>query len=427
MVLVGARWSTTTAGGRRPRRPPRFGGLRRFAGRGAHPARLRRRPVRRCCPHAAGHLRRDRARCSGGGDRHRQPQPRRDNGLKVVGADGAQVGPPHDAAIEAWTERPDPTPRPPGHVRPLPVAGDLAEQFVARALRLAGPMEHPPHVVYTAMHGVGATLLEDVLGSAGLRSVRAVESQRRPDPDFPSVERPNPEEPAALERLLAAARRGDDELALALDPDADRLAVAVPVPGAAATAPWRVLTGDEVGALLASFLLGRGTGGDRLVCSTIVSSQLVGRICAAAGDPPRGDPDRFQVARAAGTRPTRPDPGALLRGGDRLRRRPGRPRQGRRHRRRRGVRPGLGAQRARSQRARRARRPRSHPRCVRDPQRRRPPHGRPRRRSTSSNDAGTAPARRPDGPRTDRRPVSSGGGWTTAPGSSVDARGPSRG
>ena len=209
--------------------------------------------------------------------------PAGDNGLKVVGADGAQVGPPHDAAIEAWTHRPDPTPRPPGQVRPLPVAGDLAARFVARALRLAGTMEHPPRVVYTAMHGVGAMLLEDVLASAGLPSIRAVESQRRPDPDFPSVERPNPEEPAALERLLAAARRGDAELALALDPDADRLAVAVPVPGSDPSTPWRVLTGDEVGALLTSFLLGRGTGADRLVCSTIVSSQLVGRICAARG------------------------------------------------------------------------------------------------------------------------------------------------
>ncbi len=268
-------------------------------------------------------------------------------------------------------------------------------------------------------------LLEHVLGLAGLRSPPP-SSPSAARPGLPDRERPNPEEPAALERLLAAARRGR------------RRARPRTRPRCRPARGGRPRTGVGPHHALAGAHRRRGRSAARLVpVGARHRHRPVGllddRVLTARGSdlrrpggPPRGDPDRLQVARTAGARPTGPDPGALLRGGDRLRRRRGRPRQGRRHRRGGGVRPGLGAQRARSRRARRARRPRPHPWCVRDPQRRRPPHGhhgvdrRPARRWDRSGG-------RPGGPRTDRRPVSSGGGWTTAPGSSVDAREPSRG
>src|SRR5690606_13848387 len=108
-----------------------------------------------------------------------------------------------------------------------------------------------------------------------------VASQARPDPDFPTVAFPNPEEPGAMDLALAAAAeaRPRPDLVIANDPDADRCAVGVPDPQAAGG--WRMLRGDEVGALLATHLVRKDVRGT--FATSIVSSSLVGKIAAAAG------------------------------------------------------------------------------------------------------------------------------------------------
>jgi phosphomannomutase len=128
---------------------------------------------------------------------------------------------------------------------------------------------------------------------AGFASPHVVAAQAEPDPDFPTVAFPNPEEPGALDLALADARRLGAELVLASDPDGDRLAVAVPEPAAGpegaagGVGGWRVLTGDQLGALLGASLLERTAlqpaPQARVVASTIVSSTLLAKIAAAAG------------------------------------------------------------------------------------------------------------------------------------------------
>jgi len=139
-------------------------------------------------------------------------------------------------------------------------------------------------VVYTPLHGVAAGLALRAIERAGFPPPHVVAAQADPDPDFPTVAFPNPEEPGTLDLALAEARRLGADLLIANDPDGDRLALAVPergVPGG-----WRVLTGDQVGALLGAYLLER-TAGDpepdhRLVATTVVSSTLLSKIAAAA-------------------------------------------------------------------------------------------------------------------------------------------------
>ena len=103
--------------------------------------------------------------------------------------------------------------------------------------------------------------------------------QAAPDPDFPTVAFPNPEEPGAMDLLLALAADVGADVALANDPDADRLGAAIPTPDGG----WRRLTGDELGWLLADHILRHTTGADRLVVTTLVSSSLLGRMAEAAG------------------------------------------------------------------------------------------------------------------------------------------------
>jgi phosphomannomutase len=138
------------------------------------------------------------------------------------------------------------------------------------------------NVVYTPMHGVAGQLMLRALRLAGFAAPHVVAAQAEPDPDFPTVAFPNPEEPGALDLALADARRLGADLVVASDPDGDRLAVAVP-----AVEGWRMLTGDQVGALLGASLLERTAGQRapeaRLVASTVVSSTLLAKIAAAAG------------------------------------------------------------------------------------------------------------------------------------------------
>ena len=138
--------------------------------------------------------------------------------------------------------------------------------------------------IYTPLHGVAGDLALRAFEQAGFPPPDVVEAQAHPDPDFRTVAFPNPEEPGTLDLALAQARRSGAELVLANDPDGDRLAVAVP--DDSAPGGWRMLTGDQVGALLGAYLLGRDSGDPArkpLVATTIVSATMLASIASAAG------------------------------------------------------------------------------------------------------------------------------------------------
>lgn len=207
--------------------------------------------------------------------------PPEDNGYKVYASNGAQIVPPLDGAIAAAIEAVGPLADVPlGDVEDAdPVPREIRQRYVEAVLALrVHPEGSPIPTVYTAMHGVGSELLGVVFAAAGRERI-PVPEQALPDPAFPTVKFPNPEEPGALDRALAVARARGAKLVIANDPDADRLAVAVPD-----GAGWRQLTGNQVGCLLAEDLLAHGPRlGDRLVATTIVSSRMLARIAADHG------------------------------------------------------------------------------------------------------------------------------------------------
>ena len=135
-------------------------------------------------------------------------------------------------------------------------------------------------VAYTPLHGVGLDTLLRAFARAGFAEPAVVAAQAQPDGAFPTVPRPNPEEPGVLDLLMAEGDRSGADLLLANDPDADRLAAVIPGPAGG----WRVLTGDEIGALLADHRLRHESQpGRRLLVTTVVSADLLGRMAAAAG------------------------------------------------------------------------------------------------------------------------------------------------
>ena len=216
--------------------------------------------------------------------------PAADNGYKLYLSDGAQVIPPADAEIEKRIAGLGPLARVPVAAAGSPLitrhGDEIAEAYLAAIVAAAGPAVTGAaelSVVYTPMHGVAGQLMLRALRLAGFAAPHVVAAQAEPDPDFPTVAFPNPEEPGALDLALADARRLGADLVVASDPDGDRLAVAVPDPAVG----WRVLTGDQVGALLGASLLDRTAGQAapeaRLVASTVVSSTLLSKIAAAAG------------------------------------------------------------------------------------------------------------------------------------------------
>jgi phosphomannomutase len=202
--------------------------------------------------------------------------PREDNGYKVYLGDGSQIAPPVDAAIAAQID----LARAAGAVELADsgwqvLTGDLVEDYVAAAAALADPAGHRDlRVAYTPLHGVGREVLESVFNRAGFATPVVVSAQAEPDPDFPGIAFPNPEEPGALDAVMELAESCGADLVLANDPDADRCAV-----GAKGSAGWRMLTGDEVGTLLAAHLIQRGVAGT--FATTIVSSTWMARVCAA--------------------------------------------------------------------------------------------------------------------------------------------------
>jgi phosphomannomutase len=213
--------------------------------------------------------------------------PPRDNGYKVYLGDGAQIVPPADGEISARIDAVGPLPSVPRASTGVTSMGDdLVEDYVAGALasvsrESGGTGPRDLGIVYTPLHGVGRDLVVEVLSRAGFPAPHVVPRQGAPDPDFPTVAFPNPEEPGALDLALAQAAAEGADLVVANDPDADRLAVAVPDPGA--PGGWRPLSGDEIGVVLADWLLAGGSGDDRLVATTVVSSSMLARLATARG------------------------------------------------------------------------------------------------------------------------------------------------
>ncbi|WP_399897314.1 phospho-sugar mutase [Streptomyces sp. BBFR51] len=218
--------------------------------------------------------------------------PPRDNGYKVYLGDGSQIVPPADAEIAAEIDAVRSL-----HDVPRPETGwqtlddSVLDAYLTRTdAVLAKNSPRTARTVYTAMHGVGKDTLLAAFARAGFPEPVLVTEQADPDPDFPTVAFPNPEEPGAMDLAFAKASETTPDLVIANDPDADRLAVAVPVKTTTTTATtatpattWRMLRGDEVGALLAAHLVTRGAHGT--FAESIVSSSLLARIAAKADLP----------------------------------------------------------------------------------------------------------------------------------------------
>lgn len=206
---------------------------------------------------------------------HNPPQ---DNGYKVYLGDGSQIVPPADRAIAEQIAQV-------GTLADVPRGGpgtvlgeEIVERYVAAVTAVVAPGPRDLGIVYTPLHGVGNDLVLRALSAAGFAPPAVVTAQERPDPKFPTVAFPNPEEEGAMDLALALAAHTGADLVVANDPDADRCAAAVPT-----AEGWRMLRGDEVGALLGAALLDRGRTGT--YAASIVSSTLLGKLAAAAGQP----------------------------------------------------------------------------------------------------------------------------------------------
>lgn len=211
------------------------------------------------------------------------------NGYKVYWENGAQIIPPEDTRIAAQISAV-------ASVLALP-RGSLGATNASALLRSADEVEArylrtvrerigveaepaPLCIVYTALHGVGERLARIALAEAGFPHVHSVQAQARPDPAFPTVAFPNPEEPGAMDLALALAEQTRADLVLANDPDADRLSVAARDKAGNVVA----LTGNEAGLLLADHLLASAPhDGRNLVLASLVSTPLIVRLAKAHG------------------------------------------------------------------------------------------------------------------------------------------------
>ncbi|OFE14541.1 phosphomannomutase [Humibacillus sp. DSM 29435] len=210
---------------------------------------------------------------------HNPPQ---DNGYKVYLGDGSQIVPPADALIAAHITAVD-------RVADVPRAADGAETFgeglqdayLDAVVSVVDPdSPRDLSVVHTSLHGVGHATVHDAFVRAGFAAPVVVDEQAVPDPDFPTVAFPNPEEPGAIDLALAKAVEVGCDLVIANDPDADRCAAAVRDP---AVNGWRMLRGDEVGTLLGAHLVSRGVSEHDVFACSIVSSRMLAGIARAAG------------------------------------------------------------------------------------------------------------------------------------------------
>ncbi len=209
---------------------------------------------------------------------HNPPQ---DNGYKVYLGDGSQIVPPADeqiaaqiAAVGAVADIPLPSTG--SGTEEIVVLGDeLLDRYLKTVVDLAGGGPRELNVVYTPLHGVGGASVITALKQAGFAAPHVATAQAEPDPDFPTVAFPNPEEPGAMDLAMELAVEVEADIVVANDPDADRCAVAIP----GGPHGWQMLRGDEVGALLAQHLLGMRREG--VYATSIVSSSLLGKMALA--------------------------------------------------------------------------------------------------------------------------------------------------
>lgn len=223
--------------------------------------------------------------------------PPEDNGYKVYlggrvvsdAGQGAQIVPPYDAKILEQIEAVPSVASVPraaqgwGYIGP-----DMVDKYIDRIEEIvpAGPRDLK--IVLTSMHGVGGETAMRALDHCGFKDVTVVKEQHEPDPDFPTVAFPNPEEPGALDLSYRTAKEVGADLILANDPDADRSSAAVP--DSSQDSGWRQLTGDEVGSLLGeqkareiAATVSAEELQDAVLANSIVSSRLLGKIAKDIG------------------------------------------------------------------------------------------------------------------------------------------------
>lgn len=216
------------------------------------------------------------------------------NGYKAYASNGAQIVPPVDTGIARAIGRapaaknvqimPLEAARADGHVKTL--GNELKDAYLAEVKKLSvrSDGDRSLSIVYTPLHGVGDELTRRALADAGFANVESVTEQQKPDGAFPTVAFPNPEEKGAMDLAFALANARKADLVIANDPDADRLAVAVP-----SATGWTQLTGNQVGVLLGHYFLTNGlkslerAADGALVLASIVSSPMLGRVASALG------------------------------------------------------------------------------------------------------------------------------------------------
>ncbi|MFV0634246.1 phospho-sugar mutase [Demequina sp.] len=226
---------------------------------------------------------------------HNPPQ---DNGYKVYlggrvvtgEGQGAQIVPPYDAEIARRIAAIETVASIPRAAAGWTILGDdVAADYVAAASAVAGPAtaanataRADVRIVLTPLHGVGGETVERALTAAGFTDVHTVAEQAQPDPDFPTVAFPNPEEAGAIDLSLALAQQVGADLVIANDPDADRCAVATVIDG-----QWAMLHGDVVGSILGERIASRRgmlrIAGPQVLANSIVSSQQLSRIAQRHG------------------------------------------------------------------------------------------------------------------------------------------------
>jgi phosphomannomutase len=211
--------------------------------------------------------------------------PAADNGYKVYLADGAQLAPPVDAEITTLIAAAPAAVDVPRGTGATHAGEEVTQAYLDRAVSLLQPGSRDTTVVHTALHGVAGAVFRRAWVAVGFPAAVEVAEQAEPDPTFPTVRFPNPEEPGALDLARAAALQVGADLVLAHDPDGDRCAVMVPVMGRPGEiVDYRRLTGDEVGVLLAEHLLHtRRIPDDGVLATSIVSSPQLARLADAAG------------------------------------------------------------------------------------------------------------------------------------------------
>ncbi len=209
------------------------------------------------------------------------------NGYKVYAPNAVQIVPPIDRQIAAAIDAVGPAIEVPRHDDPFHAEGveripdDLLDAYMTdlEAARAGATADPDLRIVYTPMHGVGWRYFEEAMAKAGYTHVTPVPEQVEPDGHFPTTHFPNPEEPGALDLAIALAERLDADIILSNDPDADRLAVALPTEHG-----WVGLTGNQIGCLLADYVLEHWSDAARpMVLESIVSSPMLASIAQHHG------------------------------------------------------------------------------------------------------------------------------------------------